>query len=203
MEFDTTQAGHSSVDSEEARTLSDIYSFLALTMRYPDPSFCTNTFLDTLEALLNSLHWQADLIDLQGWRQQSREFNFIQDLQLEYTGLFINAATTGATIPPYASVYMDGDRNIQGRTTEQTRDFYRACGFDIVNKAEPADHLQHELEFLAALVGEERFADEEHFLKTLFRPWFQRFHKQSIEKVRHPYYAVSLKLIDFFTKEEQ
>ena len=186
--------------STEASLLSEIYGFLALTMRYPDSSFLDGQFLDAYETLLQSLEWEEEYADMQAWRAQTSDF--LNDLQIEYTQLFINASP-GTTIPPYASVYMDGDRCIQGKTTEKTKDFYRSCGYEVTSSTEPPDHIQHELEFLAALAGENRQEEEALFLRSLFRPWFIRFLKHSIQEARHPFYRVSIQLIDFFTKEEQ
>jgi len=184
----------------EAATLSSLYSFLALTMRYPDPAFCTDSFFDALESLLASLDWTSQLAAIRTWREQTPDP--LDDLRTEYTRLFITAAPR-TTIPPYASVYLDGDGTLHGRTTERTRDFYRERGFDLADETEPADHIRFELDFLAALAGEARFDDEELFLQTLFRPWFERFQKKSMQEARHPFYQVSIQLIDFFTKEEQ
>jgi TorA maturation chaperone TorD len=194
-----------SIDQEdasvtEAATLSTIYSFLALTMRYPNPTFCNSHFFDTMESLLASLDWQAELKALRQWRTQS--IDLVDDLRTEYTRLFINASPR-TTVPPYASVYLDGDGSLNGRTTEKTRDFYRERGYDLASDTEPADHISFELDFLAALAGEARHEDEELFLQTLFRPWFERFQEKSIKEARHPFFKVSIQLIDFFTKEEQ
>jgi putative dimethyl sulfoxide reductase chaperone len=198
-------AHHPSLDQEnasatQAATLSSLYSFLALTMRYPEPSFCNDQLFDTTESLLDSLDWQTELCAFRQWREQTA--NHLDDLQIEYTRLFITAAIR-KTIPPYASVYMDGDGTLSGRTTELTRDFYRERGYDLIDETEPADHIRFELDFLSALAGEAKFDDEELFLKTLFRPWFVRFQEKSMKEARHPFYKVSIQLIDFFTKEEQ
>ena len=198
-------AHNPSLDQEDASatqaaTLSSLYSFLALTMRYPEPSFCNDQLFDTTESLLDSLDWQTELSAFRQWREQTA--NHLDDLQIEYTRLFITAAIR-KTIPPYASVYMDGDGTLSGRTTELTRDFYRERGYDLIDETEPADHIRFELDFLAALAGEAKFDDEELFLKTLFRPWFVRFQEKSMKEARHPFYKVSIQLIDFFTKEEQ
>lgn len=199
----STESQSSELETElstEATLLSEIYGFLALTMRYPNSSFLDGQFLDAYESLLQSLDWKEEYTNMQGWRAQTS--NIISDLQIEYTRLFINAARK-TTIPPYASVYMDGDRSIQGKTTEKTKDFYRSCGYEVTSSTEPPDHIQHELEFLAALAGENRQEEERVFLHSLFRPWFTRFFKHSIQEARHPFYRVSIQLIDFFTKEEQ
>jgi len=185
----------------EAANLSSLYSFLALTMRYPDPAFCNEPFFDAFESLLASLNWPDELAEIRAWREKT--IDPLDDLRTAYTSLFITAAPGAATIPPYASVYLDGDGSLHGRTTERTRKFYRKRGFDLLTETEPADHIQFELEFLAALAGEAKFDDEEIFLLTLFRPWFVLFHEKSMREARHPFYKVSIQLIDFFTKEEQ
>lgn len=186
--------------ANEAATLSSIYSFLALTMRYPDAAFCNPALFDAMESLLASLDWQEESDLFRQWRGHTADH--LDDLRTEYTRLFITASPRAA-IPPYASVYVDGDGTLQGRTTERTRDFYRARGYDLAGESEPADHICFELDFLAALAGEARFDDEELFRRTLFRPWFERFFEKSTQEARHPFYRVSLQLIDFFTKEEQ
>ena len=169
-------------------------------MRYPEPAFCNGQLFDTTESLLESLDWREELTEFRRWRAQT--LNHLDDLRTAYTGLFITAAPR-ATIPPYASVYLDGDGTLYGRTTERTRDFYRERGYDLAEETEPADHIRFELDFLAALAGEAKFEDEELFLQTLFRPWFERFQEKSMKEARHPFYKVSIQLIDFFTKEEQ
>ena len=184
----------------EDATLSAIYSLLALTMRYPEAASCNEQLFDTLESLLDSLDWSGERAAFQDWRRRSADP--LDDLRTAYTRLFINAVPH-VTVPPYASVYLDGSGTLQGPTTERTRDFYRAHGYDLASETEPADHLALELDFLAALTGEGRVEAEEVFLRTLFRPWFTRFKERCMQEVRHPFYTVSIQLIDFFTKEEQ
>ena len=200
MSADSTELDQEDISAAEAQTLSSIYSFLALTIRYPDATFCNAQLLDTIESLLESLHWQADLTEFRQWRQQTPAY--LDDLRTEYTRLFITSIP-GTTFPLYASVYLDGARTLNGRTTERTRNFYREHGYDLVDETEPADHLSLELDFLAALAGEAKHDDADRFLRTLFRPWFERFQEKSLKEARHPYFKVSLQLIDFFTKEEQ
>ncbi|MDX9841562.1 MAG: molecular chaperone TorD family protein, partial [Desulfobulbus sp.] len=155
---------------------------------------------DSLESLLDSLDRSDELTAFRDWRRRSSDP--LDELRIEYTRLFINAVPH-VTVPPYASVYLDGSGILQGPTTERTRDFYRAHGYDLTSESEPADHLALELDFLAALTGEGQVVAEEVFLRTLFRPWFTRFKERCMQEVRHPFYTVSIQLIDFFTKEEQ
>ena len=184
----------------EDATLSAIYSLLALTMRYPEAASCNDQLFDTLESLLASLEWSGELAALQDCRRRSADP--LDALRTEYTHHFTNAVPH-ATVPPYASVYLDGSGMLQAPTTERTRASYRAHGDDPASETEPADHLALELDFLAALTGEGQVEAEEVFLRTLFRPWFTRFKERCTQEVRHPFYMVSIQLIDFFTKEEQ
>ena len=185
---------------EEFAIIRDIYGILALMMRYPESSFCNTQLFDALETLLASLEWEEELQTIRSWLDDSADP--LDDLQVAYTGLFINSAPL-STIPPYASVYMDGDKCIQGKTTETILDYYRSCGYTIEGSTEPPDHIQHQLEFLAALAGDRKEEEEQAFLRTHFRPWFEKFFTVCIQEARHPFYRTAILLIDFFTKEEQ
>ena len=200
MATHSTPIDQEDASATESATLSSLYSFLSLTIRYPDPSFCDDPLFDALESLLASLDWPEELEAIRTWRAQTQ--HPLDELRTEYTRLFITA-TPRKTLPLFASVHIDGDGTFQGKTTERTRDFYREHGYDLADEAEPADHLSFELDFLAALAGEAKFEEEDLFLRTLFRPWFERFQEKWIKEARHPFYTVSIRLIDFFTKEEQ
>ena len=193
---------HSETDNNSIQTqpLADVYGFLALTMRYPDTSFLTEDFLDVFENLLASLDMVSEQEKIRACRQQAG--NLVDTLQVEYTRLFINGVPH-IIAPPYGSFYLDGDHTLQGKSTRRARDFYRQYGYDITDTSEPADHIRFELEFLAALTRDNELEAEEQFLKTIFRPWFTSFYKRILDDIGHPYYLVSTKLIDVFTKEEQ
>ncbi len=186
----------------EGMILADIYTFLALTMRYPEASFINKEFLDAFEGLLSSYEMDSELAEIQNLRPAENEQELLDILQIEYTRLFINAAPH-IIAPPYGSFYLDGDHTLQGKSTRTTRDFYRQYGCDIADPSEPADHIRFELEFLASLARESEFEAEETFVATVFRPWFNQFKNRVLEDKGHPFYRVSVQLIDFFTKEEQ
>jgi TorA maturation chaperone TorD len=189
-------------NGEQVQPLADVYGFLALCMRYPDPSFLTDEFLDVFEELLVSFALYDQQQEISSYRKSNDKKTFLDDLQVAYTRLFINAAPH-LIAPPYGSFYLDGDRTLQGKSTEKTRDFYREYGYDVADRSEPADHIRFELEFLSALLKENQFEAENTFLTTIFRPWFTQFYNKVLEDKGHPFYRVSLQLIDFFTKEDQ
>lgn len=181
-------------------SLADIFAFLALLIRYPEISFFDDELLETLEILLARLDLEKSRQKIIAWKNSVQDP--LLDAQLEYTRLFINAVPH-VIAPPYASVYMDGDMSLQGKTTEKTRDFYRQYGFDIVNSTKPADHIQFELEFLSCLYRQGSFEAGDTFLSSFFIPWFEKFRQKISKELRHPFYLVSLQLITYFVKEEQ
>ncbi len=193
-------------EAGQLQLLANIYGLLALTMRYPDASFFTDDFLDVFEELLVSLNMGSAQEEINNWRRSDDLHSDIDkcmnDLQIEYTRLFINAAPH-LIAPPYGSFYLDGDRTLQGKSTQKTRDFFRQYGYDLADESEPADHIRFELEFLSALLKENQLEAENTFLTTIFRPWFTQFNNRVLEDKGHPFYRVSVQLIDFFTKEDQ
>ncbi len=180
-------------------SLADIYGFLALTMRYPDSALHNDDFFEAFENLLDALKLEDERYAIQAWR--SRDTQPIDTLQIEYTRLFINAVPH-LIAPPYGSFYLDGDRNLQGKSTERTRDFYREHGYDITDASEPGDHIRIELEFLAALVRENQMEAEDEFLHTIFRPWFGQFCAKVQEDNAHLFYTAAVKVIELFTTDD-
>ncbi|MCB2184556.1 MAG: molecular chaperone TorD family protein [Desulfobulbaceae bacterium] len=187
------------MDSENhSITLPEIYRFLAQSMHYPDPEWMNADFIQFLNAFLQELHW-TDEADTLNTALKSSD-NFLEDIQIEHTRLFINAVPHVAA-PPYASVYFKGDGTLYGNIAEKTKQFYREKGFYLSKEDDLPDHIVYELEFLALLENTDKTGAQE-FLEDLFRPWFTLFYSKVTKEARHPYYRVMMKLIDFFTREE-
>ncbi|NLZ16426.1 MAG: hypothetical protein GX087_01650 [Desulfobulbaceae bacterium] len=197
----STESCQSHQTPEEASRLVDMYTLLSQLMRYPEESAIVTAMVEAQIELAGALDWQREAEDVRQWRQQCPDL--LHDLRLEYTRLFITAARRNTTVPPYASVYLDSDALLQGRTTERIHDFYRSCGYELAAESEPADHIWLQLNFLAALARDANFEAEEQFLRTFFRPWFVIFKEKCFQATAHPVYRLTLILIDFFTKEEQ
>ncbi len=179
---------------------ADIYTLLAQLMRYPEDGAICALLLEALLQLTETLAWREEAEALEDWRAQT--LDLCGELRPEYTRLFITAARR-TTVPPYASVYLDGEGLLQGRSTERIHDFYRSCGYELARSEVPADHICLQLDFLAALAREGHEAWEHEFLRTFFRPWFVPFKEKCLQQNPHPVYRITLKLIDFFTEEEQ
>jgi len=198
---DNIFAFHNETETEASHAfLADLYRFLALCFRYPERRFCDRNFFASFLALVHHFQLQEEYELVERWLHDDPVP--LENLQIEYTRLFINSVPH-VPAPPYASVYLDGDNTLQGKTTEKIRDYYRSCGFDIVDPSLPADHLALQLEFLAQLADEERLDREEFFISRYFRPWYTRFAHRVLTATEHPFYRVSVQLTDLMTKEEQ
>ena len=97
MPADSPSLDQEDVPATEAATLSSLYSFLALTMRYPEPSFCSGPLFEALASLLESLDWSGERTLMQTWLDQTPDP--LDELRTAYTSLFITS-TPRTTIPP-------------------------------------------------------------------------------------------------------
>jgi len=183
----------------ETIMLPEVYRFLAQSMRYPEPSWLDQEYLNILSSFLSELHLEDERQELSYLARNWEDF--MEDLQVEYTRLFINAVPH-VLAPPYASVYTKGDGQLYGKITEKTREFYRFAGFDLLPDRDLPDHLVNELEFLA-LLAQEQQEEVETFMTGYFRSWFPLFHDRVLECSDHIFYKIMVHLIDFFTREEQ
>lgn len=174
------------------RQLADIYHFLAQAMRYPERDWFEEKFLTLYANLLQGLGWETEAWPNGGLVTEA----YLQELQIEYTRLFITGAPQ-VIAPPYASAILDGV--MQGPLTSQTRRYYWQHGYALAS-AEFADHLVVELDFLATLAGQG--VSCEPFLAELFRPWFGVFKEKVWGGTSNPYYQTTVRLIDFFTCPE-
>ncbi len=173
--------------------LSEIYKFLAQAIRYPEKDWYNADFLSVYSTLLEGLGWpEKDQLPTDVSEQ------FLEDVQVEYTRLFINAVPH-VVAPPYGSIFIDGGLN--GVTADRTREYYREHGFDITSNEFP-DHIVTELDFMA-LLEEGQAGSSEEFLARLFRPWFDKFKKQVLAGSDDLYITTTIKLIDFFTCVEE
>jgi TorA maturation chaperone TorD len=180
-----------------SQDIARVYRFLSQCMQYPDAQWMNEEFFHVFYNLLGTLGGVEDGISVK--REIDNADNPLEDLQIEYTRLFINGVPH-VIAPPYGSVYMD--QSLQGAFAGDTLAFYRKKGFGMEESADLPDHLLHELEFLSLLAEDNDLAGEEEFLTKLFRPWYAKFQLRVTEKAHHPFYRVVVQLIDFFTKEE-
>jgi putative dimethyl sulfoxide reductase chaperone len=184
------------MSAERLATLAGLYRFCSQSMRFPACQWLTHQYLDIFYQILDGVG------GVEGKKALQTVFASgiaIEELEIEYTRLFINGAPYTAA-PPYASVYLD--RSLHGASTEKVLSYYIEKGFRMCSGADLPDHLFHQLEFLALLMERGDQQGERFFLTYFFLPWFSKFLCRILEEAEHPFYRTVVLLIDYFTKEE-
>lgn len=174
-----------------------IYRFCAQSLQYPDRSWLTAEYEKSLFILLDTLDAQKEKDAIQ--KRFSTDNDPLEALQIEYTRLFINGFPH-VVAPPYGSVYLD--KSLLGKHTEKTMSFYKSHGYMLKEGTDLPDHIIYQLEFLSLLAENNDEAAETEFLKTIFLPWFSKFHARVRQETTHPFYSVIVQFIDYLTKEE-
>lgn len=167
-------------------------------MKFPESSWLTEDFKNTFLGLLKQLGGLKEMSELEPHFKNNT--NLLEELQIEYTRLFINGVPHVAA-PPYASVYLD--KSLQGIHTSETLAYYREKGCDMAQGSDLPDHIVHELEFLSQLTEDGDHMGEREFLQRFFLTWFPTFRDRLLNEERHPYYRLVINMIDYFTKEEE
>jgi putative dimethyl sulfoxide reductase chaperone len=172
-------------------SLSELYAFASYSLKYPSAEVITADYLSCLHELLEE-HEKSNCERTFLTNIDSPEN--IENLQIEYTRLFINDFPK-LTSPPYESYYRSADGLLNNKTTEEVVSFYHRCGYSFQNSAELPDHITIELEFMGLLLNDGMDAEYDEFINDHFRKWFPFFKKRVIENSRHPYYKAIVELI--------
>lgn len=178
--------------------IATLYLFCAQSMQYPAREWLNEQYLEKLYLLLETLGGVEQSQELQVACKNSKDI--LEDLQVEYTRLFINGVPH-VPAPPYGSVYID--KTLRGQYSDKVSSFYNAHGYRLKEGADLPDSLVHQLEFLSSLARDKNQKAEEEFLRRFFLPWFPNFAGRVKEEAEHPFYHIIISLIDFFTKEEE
>ncbi|MGC8502054.1 MAG: TorD/DmsD family molecular chaperone [Desulfurella sp.] len=100
----------------------------------------------------------------------------LEDLQVEYTRLFINAYPK-VIAPPYESFWRE--KEIYGETTIAIKKLYAACNLDTSkNWHDLPDHIAAELAFLAYLEGNDTIEYQDikaRLLEEHLKAWVDKF----------------------------
>jgi TorA maturation chaperone TorD len=184
--------------NEQYKDISLLYRFLAQSLKFPEHSWFTDDFKTMFFSMLDQLEANTESEDLRVFFAQTDDF--IEDLQIEYTRLFINGVPH-VVAPPYGSVYLD--KSLQGLHASKTLTYYREKGCAMAEGSDLPDHIVHELEFLSHLAEDGDLAGEKEFLQNYFLAWFPAFRNRVLSEAHHPYYRLVITMIDYFTKEEE
>jgi len=185
------------LDAPKLKSVAGLYRFCAQSMKFPEEHWFTRDYVDCLYQLLENIGGLEQKKELE--RVFARQVLPLEELQIEYTRLFINGSPH-VVAPPYASVYLD--KSLQGQATEKINSFYGARGFFMREDSDLPDHIVHQLEFLALLTQSGDQESESLFLTQMFFPWFRLFAPRVVQESQHPFYRIVVQIIDYFTKEE-
>jgi len=200
MSISQTLATSDDAYSGESGPLAVLYRLLSQSMRSPVQGHLDETFFQVFFALLDQTGLadeaaalrEADLLNPEG----------MEALQVEYTRLFVNGLPQVAA-PPYGSVYLDGGAMLQGPSTGCVLRCYRDHGFEPAHPGEPADSIWLELEFMARLLDAGDVEAEQAFRRDFLRPWLPALAARILHEARHPFYRLTIQLIDILTKEDE
>ena len=148
--------------------------------------------------------------------ERPNEQTALEELQVEYTRLFVNAYP-GIPAPPYGSIYLEEDGLVWGDTTVDALKIYTEAGLKIADDFHDIpDHIAAALEFVWYLLREELKAIEEkdnerclrmssiqkRFLTNHLLRWAPSFLSKVIESTRSPFYREVAVLAREFIKME-
>ncbi|MGQ9510111.1 MAG: TorD/DmsD family molecular chaperone [Thermodesulfobacteriota bacterium] len=198
---------------------SEIYNILSLCYTYPDENvgnwIINGEWIDDLREFLCFLteeDFENYLLNFQKFISQNNR-DLLLELAREYTRLFINAFPH-VVAPPYASVYMEKNGRIFGRTASEVLQFYHQNGFTIKEDLKDLpDHIAHEFEFLAILTAKEaetsgidRVRLEEiqiEFFSRFILPWINSFCERIYKESRSLFYRSLAQLTKEFISLEK
>lgn len=185
------------------------YHFFAALFAYPDPELLALLVGETPSALAKALR------ELDSPPTLAKE-NLLTELQIAFTGLFINRLG-GAPAPPYGSVYLEDDGRLLGPSSRQVGELYREAGLALDGSVEPPDYLATELEYLYFLVDQELQAfgnrdlaaakaatsRQAAFARQYLHPWVGEFcHRLQADSAVHPLYLWGAKALQRFCAVE-
>ncbi|MFT5698088.1 MAG: TorA maturation chaperone TorD [Desulforhopalus sp.] len=185
-------------NNSPAEHVATLYRFCAQSMQYPNGDWFNDQYRERLFLLLTTLGGGDQSLKLKEAFDNSTDL--LEDLQVEYTRLFINGVPHVAA-PPYGSIYVD--KSLRGQYSDKILHYYNKSGYGLKVGADLPDSLIHQLEFLSFIVKEQNREGEIEFLTLFFLPWFPVFATRVKEEAQHPFYRTIISLIDFFTKEEE
>jgi TorA maturation chaperone TorD len=212
------------VGSTVASARADVYAILSACFAAPTAELLeaaqSGALADALAGALGDLPDEGSGMEvaLRAFEALPREmarsgsYGTIETLEVEYTRLFLGPGLPA--VPPYESVYVDGEEAdvpgpLWGQATFAVRDAYRQAGLAPHPGPEPPDHLAAELEFVAMLSQREAttLADGDlgeaetvrhrraSFLREHLRAWAPVAAEKTAEEAQHPLYQAASRLL--------
>lgn len=176
----------------------EIFGLLSECYRLPDVKLLEKTH--QLEMLMGDISTPAASAVRQ-IREALESNPDVEQLKIEYSRLFVGPYTL--LVPPYGSVYLDGERKMMGDSTLDVIERYREAGLQTSADFKDApDHISVELEFMYYLIFKEieAFSGSElqnaigfvqrqnHFLADHLMAWVPEFVAGINKHAETPFY---------------
>ena len=144
------------------RARGEAYKLLAECYYLPTPGLTGK--LTDLEQQMSGVCTEA-MLYIKKMYEEIKRLDDLDALALDFSRLFLGPYKLHA--PPYGSVYLDGERQIMGKSTLEVRNKYREAGLDVsTDFRNPPDHISAELEFMYFLILKEIEAIEDSDIDT-------------------------------------
>ena len=180
-----------------------VYKSFAKLFSYPDEELITlvssGVVLELFE-ILNIPEYNSLKIDK--WiKSFDNEEQLLEDLQVEYTRLFINTFPT-LPAPMYKSFYED--KELLGSSIGSLIDTYEKYGFEISeDENELPDNLSLLLEFVYRLNQEGYSKDEQNiFVEKYVLSWTHELEQKILENAEIDFYKFLIISLNSFLKED-
>ncbi len=172
----------------EHENIIKLLDILSICFSFPEKNIWTDELLNIIDIISKDLNIKCS----------SKEYRLphLNDLQAEYTRLFINTGVD-KIVAPYASVYLDDAGLLCQEGLEEALNFYKRAGFSPLPSSEPQDHIMHELSFLARLIEKDNWELFCEFLNNHLIKWFPAFYTRLLKAKPICFYEQVAKITNF------
>lgn len=180
-----------------------IYKSFAKLVTYPDKELVNLLSSGVIVELFEILDIpESDFASIDRWLKSfDNEEKLLEELQVEYTRLFINTFPT-LPAPLYKSYYEDNE--LLGHAIGKLIDTYEKYGFEVSEEQnELPDNLALLLEFVFRL-DEEQCSEEEqnNFIEEFILSWTKQLEQKIIENAEIEFYKFLIISLNSFLKED-
>jgi len=173
------------------QAITKLLDVLSICFSFPDKTIWTDELFNIINLLSKDFNLECS---------SSSCSPPLEELQAEYTRLFINTGTD-KIVAPYASVYLDDKGLLCQEGLDEALNFYKKAGFSPLPSSEPQDHIMHELSFLARLVENNNWELFCEFLNTHLLKWFPIFYSRLLKAKPICFYEQVVKITNFILSQ--
>ncbi len=180
-----------------------VYKSFAKLFSYPDEELITLVSSGVVFELFEVLNLsEYNSLKIDKWiKSFDNEEQLLEDLQVEYTRLFINTFPT-LPAPMYKSFYED--KELLGSSIGSLIDTYEKYGFEVSeDENELPDNLSLLLEFVYRLNQEGYSKDEQNiFVEKYVLSWTHELEQKILENAEIDFYKFLIISLNSFLKED-